>query len=222
MRGRRALYGLVVSCLLISGCGTTQKASHATASHPKTHASVKPDVTQIPTDPSTGAKLTDCGKGIYATSCQFAIAVIAKYTARATQFKVADSAGTEYVVLCGAYSSGTIGCGVGTGIYGGFGGDIVVFPTSQIVKSPTTTTTPQLPKEASTPPAAECSALYAQWQADGEQEDQAIQEYGQIGCGQSAPNPSDDWCKTVTADNGQLQAVCDYPPHTPGAFAPSN
>jgi hypothetical protein len=231
MRSRRALISGVAACLLIAGCGTTKPTPHhVTANRPSIRASLKPTATtttttttsQTPTDPSTGARLTDCGRDIYASSCQFAIAILAKYTAGATQISVADGSGSQYAAQCDSASATTIACYVGSGTYGGYSGDYVVFPTSQIVQ--TTTAQPTTPQEASRPSSAECSALYAQWRADGEQEDSAIQEYARIGCGQSnlfqREHPTDDWCKTLTADNGSTEQVCDFPPNTPGASAP--
>jgi hypothetical protein len=220
MRGGSALLCGLAPCLLIAGCGTTKPIPHrVNASRPSVHVSVKPDATpQAPTDPSTGATLTDCGRDVYATSCRFAEAAVGVYTAGASQITVEDSSGQQYTAQCSSASASTAACYVGTGVYGGYGGAYAIFPANEDQAATTQPTT----EETSPPPAAECSALYAQWQADGEQEDQAIQEYGRIGCGQSNPDPTDDWCKTVTADNGSIEAVCDFPPNTPGAFAPNS
>ena len=71
----------------------------------------------------------------------------------------------------------------------------------------TAPTSPATTSAAATAPAPavaydspECRALYAQWQTDGEQQDDpAIVEYGQLGCGQ-APSPVPGSCPSGEVD----------------------
>jgi hypothetical protein len=91
-------------------------------------ASGSSSANQAPADPATGAKLTDCGRGIYATSCQFADSVLGNYTAGDSSVIVADSSGQQYTAQCAAASTSTAACYVGTGVYGDYGGAYAIFP----------------------------------------------------------------------------------------------
>jgi hypothetical protein len=241
---RRWLCVVAATVVAASGCGSSNSHSTITLSGSKTTATsartrdrpasaTRVAVHRRTQRTSRAIRRTGCA-GIMTinahTSCPFAQAVRRDYLAQPdnTIGQRSPVTGLMYSLSCHA-RSGHVTCVTGTARFSFAGPPPTTVPETTVPQTTTPIVT-QPPGTIPVPNPAVCQALYNEWVAGGGGSDtnpapgsvaqQAIVEYGQIGCGQSPRTDGNTWCKEFQVD-GTYQRICDFPPHTPDAYPPN-